>query len=230
LESKKTVIHWDEWLDGKWFEGWENSVIEVWRGTLDLEKSTQIGFQVINAYGWYFNNVADTTGCSTWMDCYERNVFKIVPNAFDPKSYYLLDEKLWKLVIGGEGAAWELSEGCFHDKVWHKLIAISERLWEHPLSHYNKPNNTNSTTTTPNMDGNTNGIMNMNLNMNPKLIQIGNTNSTITIVGPRYEYQLQRFRERNKIMLENRSKCIPLETNINLGDKILLNKGLFPGR
>lgn len=34
--------------------------------------------------------------------------------------------------MGGEGAGWEFTEQCFHERVWDRLTAVAERLWSNP--------------------------------------------------------------------------------------------------
>lgn len=125
---RKKVVLWDDWWAGRNFAGWNASIIEVWRGTVDVNTMVTQGYQVINAYGWYFNNAPE--GCDSWQQCYEHDMFLWhYPGGMDVP----IESHLKHLIIGGEGAAWELSEEKFNYRVWHRLVALSERLWTQPL-------------------------------------------------------------------------------------------------
>jgi len=128
LPGKRPIV-WDEWQQeaANNYIGW-SPVISVWRGTQNLHDATSQGYEVINMYGWYLN--AAPEGGMTWGDFYNHH-----PYYYIPISSYLhseISEQQQKLVLGGEAAAWELSEQCFHERAWEKLIAFSERMWSNP--------------------------------------------------------------------------------------------------
>eukprot|EP01133_Synstelium_polycarpum_P007852 gene7852-9214_t len=106
----------------------DNDIIfQVWKGTTELHTIEELEKNFIYSFGHYLD--PSYQRCKTFNDCYSGSF------TFNP-------DKL----IGVESCAWEMTQGIAHsvekdgttvergfpERVWHRLIALSEKLWSGP--------------------------------------------------------------------------------------------------
>ncbi|GAM21565.1 hypothetical protein SAMD00019534_047400 [Acytostelium subglobosum LB1] len=131
--GKKKVIIWeDSFQDVVTSLDCKECVYQVWKGPKELENIQNSNKPVIYSYGHYLD--PSYQSCRHFKDCYEGAT--------------ILDKNK---IIGVEACAWEMTqrrsrstekdasvvERGFDQRVWHRLIAIAERLWsgQEPLSN-----------------------------------------------------------------------------------------------
>ena len=121
LKTKnKTIIGWDEILEGGTIEG---AVVQSWRGFDGGISAIKKGNKAIMSptSHCYFDYDIKTT------DLYKAYNFELIPEG--------LTKKEEELIIGGECNLWSekiLNENDLDQKAFPRLLAISEVLWTYP--------------------------------------------------------------------------------------------------
>ncbi len=118
--KNKTIIGWDEILEGGTIEG---AIVQSWRGFEGGISAIKKGNKAI---------MSPTSHCYFDYDIKTTNLYKVY--SFDPIPDGLT-KKEEKLIIGGECNLWSeriLNENDLDQKTFPRLLAISEVLWTYP--------------------------------------------------------------------------------------------------
>ena len=118
--KNKTIIGWDEILEGGTIEG---AIVQSWRGFEGGISAVKKGNKAI---------MSPTSHCYFDYDIKTTNLYKVY--SFDPIPNGLT-KKEEKLIIGGECNLWSeriLNENDLDQKTFPRLLAISEVLWTYP--------------------------------------------------------------------------------------------------
>lgn len=120
LQVNRTVMNWEDafFLPNSSLRS--DTIVEVWRDVVHLQKVATSNYKTILAAGWYIGK------SSHWTDFYDNEPFKGNWSNFQKEN-----------VLGGETCIWGCSGFCpfpitekdFDYYVWPVACATAERLW-----------------------------------------------------------------------------------------------------
>jgi hexosaminidase len=116
----KTIVGWDEVLDGNTASPLDSStIIQSWRGPASLAEAARHGYRGLLSSGFYLDHLKPASFH-----------YAVDPLSAEPGAKPLDDQEAAR-ILGGEACMWSeyVSPETVDSRIWPRAAAVAERLW-----------------------------------------------------------------------------------------------------